>query len=565
MILTFKNRPLACGITAVLLVTVIGVVLANQGWKGRLLAFDSLPQAEAAYELITHGKLPERGAISSYMSYTPTGTSWLMAPGIFFFKDPRLFQSVGSLLTYFGTLLGIFLLSYKCFGMRCAFLSVLIYGLSRPGLFFAGSLWPRGHPFFFIWMVYWTEQWVTRREGKYLLFALVTWGAGMYVFMEIAPGLFILPVIWIIYRPPLRVQPLLVAGILILAIWYPYLRFEAKRNFIDLRSMVFQQSILPDNYKDSWCDKTLSLQTWQNPSPDSASNHSETKRLWFPEPANILQKMWNKAFYRITDSSTWNGLVGNFRRTFGNRIPGVDAVLLMLTLIMVLQSLPSAFWKSLPGIARAQVRHPEDKSEILVLNLLIPWLILLVLAEPGRSNRFLWLLPLQAVFLAGFFTQSLPKLQLPRSLTWVGQILVILILISQPRPVSIVDAWMQNGWSGKDDVRVRAVDYLASQLRSEGKHQAAIGYQIFIYGFETKTSMVDPHHKVGADFDFHLKHKHGITNTTLCTEGFSPNDEYRIVQTRPTVIGDQYFSIPKDSRFRTLGQIGTYQVQKNFE
>jgi hypothetical protein len=44
--------------------------------------------------------------------------------------------------------------------------------------------------------------------------------------------------------------------------------------------------------------------------------------------------------------------------------------------------------------------------------------------------------------------------------------------------------------------------------------------------------VIDPRHKVGAELDLIFKHQHDISNTTRCAEGVSPDDEYRIVQTR---------------------------------
>jgi hypothetical protein len=44
--------------------------------------------------------------------------------------------------------------------------------------------------------------------------------------------------------------------------------------------------------------------------------------------------------------------------------------------------------------------------------------------------------------------------------------------------------------------------------------------------------VIDPRHKVGAELDLIFKHQHDIANTTRCAEGVSPDDEYRIVQTR---------------------------------
>ena len=68
--------------------------------------------------------------------------------------------------------------------------------------------------------------------------ALGTWAAGMYVFLELAPALGILPVMWWLHRPPLRLRALAVGAGVTLVIWYPYLAFEAERGFVDLRSQV---------------------------------------------------------------------------------------------------------------------------------------------------------------------------------------------------------------------------------------------------------------------------------------------------------------------------------------
>jgi len=48
-----------------------------------------------------------------------------MAPGMLLFHDPRLYEKFGSTLLHLGTLLGVFLLARRSFGMRCAYLSVI--------------------------------------------------------------------------------------------------------------------------------------------------------------------------------------------------------------------------------------------------------------------------------------------------------------------------------------------------------------------------------------------------------------------------------------------------------
>src|SRR4029077_14594679 len=180
--------------------------------------------------------------------------AWIVVPGAALFSDSRVFDVPGNAILHLGTLCGIFLLARACFGARCARLSVLLYGVSKIGLTFAGSFGPRGHPFFYVWMAYWTCCWVARQDARYLAAALVTWLAGMYAFMGLAPAVFMLRAVWVVFRPPVRVPAVAVAGAIGLLMWYPYLRFEATRGFADIRSQVLVQSIAPENYADALCD-----------------------------------------------------------------------------------------------------------------------------------------------------------------------------------------------------------------------------------------------------------------------------------------------------------------------
>ena len=200
------------GFGAVLLIAAMTIVLAFQGWNSRLMNFDHINFIDGADRLRADGTLPDRGDVSSYWAFNTPGPAWLMLPGMFVFHDPRLYEAVGSAALYVGTLWGLFLLARMCFGVGCAYLSVLLYGLSRNALFYAGSLWSIGHPFFFIWMIYFCVLWIRRNDSAYLAAALVMWGIGMYVDMVLAPAVLGVPVIWLFYRPRVSVVPLILGA-----------------------------------------------------------------------------------------------------------------------------------------------------------------------------------------------------------------------------------------------------------------------------------------------------------------------------------------------------------------
>jgi len=135
------------------------------------------------------------------------------------------------------------------------------------------------------------------------------------------------------------------------------------------------------------------------------------------------------------------------------------------------------------------------------------------------------------------------------------------MLLGTPSMLLRSEAWLKTGWAGSDSEEIRVVDYVASRLK--GQNQTAIGYQIFTWGFNATYNAVDPLYKVGADLDLLFKHRYVVSNTNRCAEGVSPDDEFRIVQTRPTLTnpaGKHYFNISLDRNFILLRQFGAYQV-----
>jgi hypothetical protein len=625
-----RRQQLLCGIVVVHLVGAMGMLLALQGWRSRSVNFDLVPHVQSAQAFLAHGQLPDRGCLNGFASFIPPGTTWLFLPGVFVFNDPRLFEVLGSGLLFLGTLLGIFVLAYDCWGLRCALLAVGLYGLSELGLHFAGSLWPRGHPCFYVWMLYWTGRWIRCREAKYLTAALITWAAGMYVFLEIAPALAILPVLWWRHRPPVRLRSLAVGAGVTVVIWYPYLAFEAERGFVDLRSQVQQQEILPAQYQQAWCDPTLTLlREW-----------GETSDV----PEHTAHSLWHRL--RLRGKAIFWGLPYNFERVA--RVPSASLVLLLavsslamlslspvsptrgprrwrpwltslalgLMLVgvlaneVVLARLLSAdghlelstgehlrLWQGVLGLTglalfmqsrqwgtkhgslprRAGMATESEPSgqraQVLVLSLLIPWCILLLLAEPnpyplGGERRFWWLWPLEVIMLAAFVTHVLPRWGAFRPITWTVQTGLILIVLGNPLALSSVESWLRTGWSGLDAPEIQTVDYIAEQLHGLGKRHAAIGYQTLYMAlpafnfFMAEFHIVDARYKVGADFDLLFTSRHAIVNTNHCAEGIAPDDEYRIVQSSTVWTISKYAGLALDRRFQLQQQFGPYQVFK---
>ena len=630
---TFTRRQLVYSLALVVVVAATGMVFALQGWKSRFQTFDLLPHIESARDFLEKGRIPDRGCLSRYASHIPPGTTWLLVPGLSVFDDPRLYESAATGILFLGTLIGIFLLARSYFGLQCALISAALYGLSQLGLHFATSLWPRGHPFFYVWMIYWTDRWVREKSPRYLAAALVTWAAGMYVFMEIAPALFVLPVVWLVHRPPVRLRTLLFSAVVVVALWYPYLRFEAGRHFIDIRSQVQRKYILPSNYKDAWCNSNATLEIWTGETYQPFVNF-ESKPGETVEDKSVL-KAWSRLL--VPAKGVAGLLLANFQRVA--QIPGIPPILALMVLgTMVLLSLSESslnairrFCRSrsnliggglilcavlgnefflasclapdrtladstlLPirtlqivlligGMALLMRRYTAarwlfdratsyarsvksgSKPGLLVISLLIPWLILLLLVDPSWAPRLFWLWPLQVIFLGASVTYIPAKLRIARPLIWASQIVLSLIVFANPLLADRFDSWIASGYSGSDSDQVQAVDYIGGQIRSQGRVRAAIGYQIVTSAYMPAFHILDPQYKVGAEFDFYFKQRHGILNTDLCAEGTSPGDEYQIVQTISSGREDYRFPFHPglESNFQRLAQFGPYQVFRRY-
>jgi hypothetical protein len=212
-----------------------------------------------------------------------------------------------------------------------------------------------------------------------------------------------------------------------------------------------------------------------------------------------------------------------------------------------------------------QPTEEAQLQELLVFCLLIPWIILVIVAEPGKPERLSWLWPTKVIFLSASVTYFLRRFAAPKWAVAAAQCAVALVLVANPFLVGRVNSWARNGWAGQDAEEIQALDTIARKVKAEGKNQAAIGYQVFIYPFMANYNITNPIYKAGAEFDLLFKYRHAVANTNQCPEGLSPADEYRIVQTRPKSGEEQpehYFHVPPDPRFRLIQSFDLYQVFK---
>ena len=512
-------------VAAALIVGALGVTMALQGWRSDVPGDDVIPYIDGAHALLSHGRLPDHGHPTSYHSYATPGLAWVTLPGVWLLHDVRLVDVPGNAILHLGTLIGILLLARGCFGDRCALLAVLLYGISEQGLMFAHTYAPKGrHEFFYVWMAYWMCRWVSRQDAKYLAAALLTWIAGMYMFMEMAPAIFIVPAVWLVYKPAVRTRAFAAVAVVGLVLWYPYLRFEAGRRFADVRSQVLLETLHTADSAPSFCNPAAVFRS-VSVAGDRTVVSSE------PESALLTLR---------------HGLTGNFE----GRIPGVHWVLFVFAVAGLF----------IAGIGARRAR-------VFAIALVVPWLLLLVLAERGRADRFVGLWPLQIVALAVFVDVVAARTgsRAGRLVRATLMVAVAGLLAVNPFLISRARGWWRDGFAGRDADEVRVAAYLASELRSGNRRSAAIGRQLFLEDqpVEAPWRAVDARWRAGEAIDLVLNYRDDLINLNQCGEGVSAGDEYRVVESRPpTPDAVYYFDVQPSGHLAWVTQIGRYQIYK---
>lgn len=286
-------------------------LLSYSGWRGRILNPDLIPAANATIEFEQTGKFPEKSCLSSTCGYDPPGTSWLLLPGIIMFRDARLFEAPGTLILHCVTIAGFIVIGTLLGASDLGIFAAVFYSVGPRGLFFASSLWPRSHPAFCVWTIAFLLLYLKSRRSYYFGLAILTFGLGLLVFLEMAPMGIAFPLA-IIFGPRSRRLAVYAAAsvILVIAVWTPYLRFERTRNFEDLQTLLTRGEcpVVPvSSY--NWCSRS------RTPVYATVTNHLVVPTVTLPQLSGPKSRFREFA----------GRLIGNVSPSFAVNWRGVEA------------------------------------------------------------------------------------------------------------------------------------------------------------------------------------------------------------------------------------------------
>lgn len=219
-------------------ITAIGLMVGFQGWRSRGPDGDVAAALARADALVERGRIPLRGNLTDLNAFRPPGTSWLLVPGVAVLDDPRQIEMVATGSLFLAALAGVFMLARDLFSARVAIFAAACYGISAVPVNLIGVLQPRANPAFVVWATWFVIRWSRTGSGRALAAAVVIVSAGAYVHLEMLPFALVPVAIGVARRPRMPWAMLAGAATLAVLMWLPYLRFEAGRDFADLRAQL---------------------------------------------------------------------------------------------------------------------------------------------------------------------------------------------------------------------------------------------------------------------------------------------------------------------------------------
>jgi hypothetical protein len=572
------NTSVWIDLLIVLAAGTITLLLHFQGWKSReLVNLDMLPYYSGASNFISTGKIVEKGELSSYNSFNPPGTWFLLVPGILLTPDPRLQEVAGTALMLYATLIFFYLAAREAAGRGVALAAAVVFALSRLGFI---GLWPVGHPLFIVAPLYFLLLWIKRRTAWAFGAAIAILAYGLYVDLAIIPFLFVLPVLWLIYRPPLGWKSLLAAAMFGVLVWFPYLRYESSRGFKDLASLLLLRPVDTVWQKNPatpvYC---YAAQPGENDEPNDlylpyVGGPEIQERVIYPEAGwkngaayescrvllNIdrnfdtdlfllgASRLFNSILWwifmvgwmtlgwvvargwgtgrriiaAVAEKRKWIPLVGGAVGAIAIYLLASPQVLahfaadqsvshnISLAVVQFQEYAPWIWLAACLGLF-VSVFVPERSPDhaVLFIAFSLPWLLLVILGEPGRPERFWYMWPLQ-VLIAVLFLRWLAD-RLPRGNIVFAVLTAAFGVALLPGPFAsqrISDA-LARGYAGLDNDQWRTAEFLAGEAKAAGAETLRVEYWLADSQSTVGTSGGD---RLSDWFDYLLLHPFGVTN-----------------------------------------------------
>jgi hypothetical protein len=499
-------------------------------WPADIFNYDLIHDLLSARRLAESGVLPVHGSISSFGVFNPPGVAFGLLPGYLLFPtESVLGMRVMTILFSVLSICGIFLLLYKRFGCGVALSACLFYLLSSTGWYFMAEMRPRAHPVFVIWIIFFLDKWISEHKAWAAFPVVFLQAAALYWMLEIAPLLLTIIVSVVVFRPPVRWSWIIAGAALSLVLWFPYLNFEYKRDFQDLRVLLIEQKpahnmakLFNGQLRDSGLKRTMGFRCHTIPGYSPVGDDSPEKNISTEENVSVPTSFAHR-FYQ-----TISLLVPQFY------LPWTAPVFLIFILAGCI------LLRNRAGDEReteaAKLHHRTHGILVITAVLCGGTLFLLTFGEAENViiRRFLWLWIVFAILVVlgvrQFFRLLIGNKRIAILISTATLALLLIDLALNPTMIAKGSSWILHGPGTVPPGEFsEVIDDVAQTIKENGL-PPVIGYDIPFLAWVPAVGELDGISSIGIQYDLMLSFRHGIQNLNTDPLSVSPGDSIRIVE-----------------------------------
>ncbi len=197
--------------------------------------------------------------------------------------------------------------------------------------------------------------------------------------------------------------------------------------------------------------------------------------------------------------------------------------------------------------------HNPDNA-ILFIAFSLPWILLVILAEPGRPDRFWYMWPLQVLVMVLFLRWLVEKFNRARPVFWILVVALGVALLPLPFDTERVSNGLANGYAGNDSDQWKVVEFMAEKAATETGRSLSIKY--WLADSSVPVNPLKPGYRFKDWFDYLLYAEFGVKNLGKASMGNPVGGTWEVVDNR---IGPPD-SLKGLSPVATFGHYSVYQL-----
>ncbi len=198
--------------------------------------YDEATWARSGLAIVHEGRFPALGMISSLGPHHPPLMSYILAPPFALSRDPRLAAGWVALLGVVAVGL-TYWIGRTYFGYRAGLLAALLFAACPWAVTHSRKIWTQNRAALTLLFISAILALVTRRKSWALTGALVAAGFLVSIHLGGLAFFFVLLLVAILFLRHIKPAPLLVGLVLVVLILSPYLLYDARHGWPNLRAL----------------------------------------------------------------------------------------------------------------------------------------------------------------------------------------------------------------------------------------------------------------------------------------------------------------------------------------